>query len=209
MNKLVIIGVGGFGREVAWLVERINKIEPTWDLVGFVDDNKSLHDTNVGKYKVLGDCEWLNSQEGTYYAVCAIGAAKVRKKVINKLQNIKFATLIDPTAEMSERIEIGEGTIVCAHSILTVDISLGSHVIINLDCTVGHDAVINNFVTLYPSVNVSGNTALEDCVEVGTGTQIIQGLKITEGTIIGAGAVVAKNIEKTGIYVGIPARKMN
>ena len=202
MKKLVIIGVGGFGREVAWLVERINKSKPTWDLVGFVDDNKNFQDTSVGEYKVLGDCEWLNSQEDTYYAVCAIGAAKVRQIVINKLKRIKFATLIDPKVEMSNQVQIGEGTIICAHTI-----SIGSHVIINLDCTVGHDSVIHNFVTLYPSVNVSGNVVVGTCVEVGTGTQIIQGLKIVEGTIIGAGAVVAKNIEEVGTYVGIPARK--
>ncbi|WP_312370256.1 acetyltransferase [Lachnoclostridium sp.] len=209
MKKIVIVGVGGFGREVAWLIERINNIKPTWEIIGFVDDNISLHGKIVGGYKVIGDTDWLNVQGEQVYAVCAIGAAKTRKKVIQKLDNVKFATLIDPKVELSNRVQIGEGTIICAGSILTVDISIGSHVIINLGCTIGHDAIINDFVTLYPSVNVSGNTLFQECVEIGTGTQIIQGIKIGEEVIVGAGAVIVKDIIETGTYVGIPARKIN
>lgn len=78
--------------------------------------------------------------------------------------------------------------------------------IINLDCTLGHDDVIEDFVTIYPSVNVSGNVIVGECCELGTGVQIIQGKKIKPNTIIGAGAVVVKNIDQAGIYIGIPAK---
>ena len=87
-----------------------------------------------------------------------------------------------------------------------MDVTIGSHVIINLDCTVGHDAVINDFVTLYPSVNVSGSTVLGECVEIGTGCQIIQGIAIGEGTIVGAGAVVVKELPRECTAVGSPAK---
>lgn len=206
MKKVVIIGVGGFGREVAWLIERINKIEPTWDILGFVDDNIDLLGSIVGGYQVLGNCEWLNVQTDEIYAVCAIASSKARKKVIQKLSGVKYATIIDPKVEMSERVQLGEGCIICANTILTVDITIGTHVIINLDCTIGHDAVINDFVTLYPSVNISGNTNIGECVEIGTGCQIIQGLKIGDGTIVGAGSVVVKGLPKECTAVGSPAR---
>lgn len=206
MKGIVIIGVGGFGREVAWLIERINKATPTWEIIGFVDDNIGLHGSMVGGYPVLGSCNWLKEQEGEIYAVCAIGSTKVRKKVIQKLDGVRFATVIDPNVKMSERIQIGEGCIICSDTILTVDITIGSHVIINLDCTIGHDAVINDFVTLYPSVNVSGSTVLGECVEMGTGCQIIQGLKVGEGTIVGAGAVVVKELPRECTAVGSPAK---
>ncbi|HHX60670.1 MAG TPA: acetyltransferase [Epulopiscium sp.] len=206
MKKIIIVGVGGFGREVAWLIERINQIKPTWELLGFVDDNIELIGSVVGGYPVLGDCNWLNRQQGELYAVCAIGASKVRKQVIKKLKGVKFATLIDPKVEMSKRVNLGEGCIICAGTILTVDITIGSHVIINLDCTIGHDAVMNDFVTLYPSVNISGNTVLGECVEMGTGCQIIQGITIGDETIVGAGAVVVRELPRACTAVGSPAK---
>lgn len=209
MKDLYIIGAGGFGREVAWLVERINEIEPTWNIKGFIDDNESRWGTKENDYVVLGGCDYLKTL-GEVYAVCAIGAAKVRKSVIEKIQesSIKFATLIDPSALISKRVEVGEGTIICANSILTVDIKIGKHVIINLDCTIGHDDIIDDFVTIYPSVNVSGNVHLGECSELGTGMQIIQGKTVAKNTIIGAGAVVVRDIEVSGIYVGSPAKKI-
>ena len=209
MKDLYIIGAGGFGREVAWLVERINEIEPTWNIKGFIDDNESRWGTKENDYVVLGGCDYLKTL-GEVYAVCAIGAAKVRKSVIEKIQesSIKFATIIDPSALISKRVEVGEGTIICANSILTVDIKIGKHVIINLDCTIGHDDIINDFVTIYPSVNVSGNVHLGECSELGTGMQIIQGKTVAKNTIIGAGAVVVRDIEVSGTYVGSPAKKI-
>ncbi len=209
MKKLIIIGASGFGREVAWLVERINKAEPTWDLLGFVDDNEAIHGTEVNSYRVLGDYRCLG-QYADAYVVCAIGAAKTRKSVIEKIQaiypDIRYATLVDPSVEMSERVSIGKGTIICAHTILTVNIDVGEHVILNLDCTVGHDVVLKDFVTAYPSVNISGNTELGPCSEIGTGSQIIQGKKIGANAIVGAGSVVVKDIPENCTAVGIPAK---
>ena len=107
---------------------------------------------------------------------------------------------------MSDRVFIGEGSIICAGSIITVDIRIGKHVILNLDCTVGHDACLEDFVTVYPSVNVSGNVLVEECAELGTGTQIIQGKKIGAQTIVGAGAVVVKDLPEKCTAVGSPAK---
>lgn len=209
MNNLYIIGAGGFGREVIWLVERINTLEPTWNIVGFIDDDETRWGTKESGYPVLGGCEYLKRMENVY-AVCAVGAAKTRKLIVEKMKKsaVKFATLIDPSVLFSPKVEIGKGTIICANSILTVDIKIGEHVIINLDCTVGHDSIVENFVTIYPNVNVSGNVHLGECSELGTGVQIIQGKKIASNTIIGAGAVVVGDIEKSGTYVGGPAKRI-
>ena len=206
MRKLVIVGVGGFGREIAWLVERINAMEPTWELLGFIDDNSEKHGTIVNGYPVLGGCDWVLEHKDEVFAVCAVGTAKTRRRIVERLHGVRFATLVDPKVQMSQRVEMGAGCIICAGSILTVNIKLGSHVIINLDCTIGHDAVLSDYVTLYPSVNVSGNTFLEESVEMGTGSQIIQGLRIGEGTIIGAGAVVVRDLPGRCTAVGIPAK---
>lgn len=209
MKDLYIIGAGGFGREVAWLVERINEAEPTWNIKGFIDDDEKLWGTKEDDYPVVGGCGYLKGLNNTY-AVCAVGSARVRKAIIEKLSdsNVKYATVIDPSVIISKRVEIGEGCIICAGTIITVDIKIGKHVIINLDSTIGHDDVIEDFVTIYPSVNVSGNVVLGECSELGTGMQIIQGKTVAPNTIIGAGAVVVKNIEEGGTYVGSPAKKI-
>lgn len=207
MKDLYIIGAGGFGREVAWLVRRINKKKKIWDLKGFFDDNEELWNTEKDGYRVLGGCDYLSDLGKNAWCVCAVGNSKVRKKIIEKLKNkVYFATLIDPSVMISESFNIGEGTIICAGTIITVDGAIGNHVIINLDCTIGHDSIIDDYVTLYPSVNVSGNCHLEDLVEIGTGTQIIQGLNIESGTIVGAGACVVKDLPKEVTAVGCPAK---
>lgn len=209
MKDLYIIGAGGFGREVAWIVERINSIKPTWNLKGFIDDNETLWGSKEGEYHVFGGCEYLSTLEDVY-AVCAVGSSKVRKKIIEKLKDtsVKFATLVDPSVLYSNSVKIGEGAIVCAGTIITVNVNIGDHVIVNLDCTIGHDAVIDDFVTIYPSVNVSGNVLIGECSELGTGTQIIQGKKVISNTIIGAGTIVVKDCIESGTYVGSPAKKI-
>ncbi len=209
MKDLVIFGASGFGREVAWLVERINGKVPTWNLIGFMDDDESIQGTYINGYRVIGTSENVNDYKDAYF-VCAVGSSVVRERIINKISNInkgiKFATLIDPSVEISDLVNIGEGTIICAHSIITVNICIGNHVIINLDCSIGHDAVIQDFVTLYPSVNVSGITNIGRSTELGTGMQIIQGKRIGNHCIIGAGAVVVKDIPANCTAVGSPAK---
>ncbi len=205
-KKLAIIGAGGLGREVAWLVERINRISPVWEIAGFIDRNIQLIGQTIGNYPVLGGNEWIMAHRQDTYAVCAIGSARIRKGIVRELAGVKYATLVDPSVIISDRVAMGEGCILCAGSVLTVDIRLGSHVVLNPDCKIGHDAVLGDYVTLYPSVNISGNTELGECVEMGVGSMVLQGLKIKEGTIIGAGAVVIDNLPEACTAVGVPAK---
>lgn len=209
MKNLIVFGAGGFGREVAWAVERINKVTPTWNLLGFIDGDELIQNTTINGYPVLGKDDDVRKYPDAYYVI-AVGASKTREKIVNNMKAInpdfKFGTIIDPSVEISDLVTIGEGTIICAHTIITVNISIGNHVIINLDCTVGHDAILNDFATLYPSVNVSGITNIGHAVELGTGMQIIQGKSIGDYSILGAGAIVVKDIPEKCTAVGNPAK---
>ncbi len=208
MKQIVIIGAGGFGREVQWLIERINAKEIIWQLKGYIDDGIEAG-TKINGYPVLGGIDYLLEMEEEISVVCAIGSAQTRKKVIEKISNknnIEFPNLIDPNVQMSNYIELGRGNVICAGSILTVNISVGDFTIVNLDCTVGHDVILNSFVTVYPSVNISGCVKIGECTEIGTGTKIIQGKTIGNKVILGAGAVVVKDIEIPGTYVGVPVK---
>ena len=178
--------------------------------MGFFDDNEAKYGSYEDGYPVLGTCDYLSKLSNEVWAACAVGAAKVRKMIIGKCHTysnvVKFATLIDPSVLISKRVEIGMGTVICAGTIITVDISIGNHVIINLDCTLGHDDIVHDFVTIYPSVNISGNVVVGECTEFGTGMQIIQGKNIGKESIIGAGAVVVRYIPDRCTAVGSPAK---
>lgn len=209
MKDLIIFGASGFGREVAWAVERLNKVTPTWNLLGFMDDADDIQGSEINGYKVLGKTADVSNYPDAYFVV-AVGASRTREKIVSNMKtvnpSIKFGTVIDPSVEISDLVTIGEGTIICAHTIITVNIEIGAHVIINLDCTIGHDAVLQDFVTLYPSVNVSGITNIGHAVELGTGMQIIQGKTVGDYSIVGAGAVVVKDIPAKCTAVGSPAK---
>ncbi len=107
MKDLIIFGASGFGREVAWAVERINKISPTWNLLGFMDDNESIQGTEINGYKVLGKTADVINYPDAFF-VCAVGSSKIREKIINNIKSlnphIKFGTVIDcPTADCGRR----------------------------------------------------------------------------------------------------------
>ncbi len=202
MKKLVIVGNGGFAREVEWLVKKINAIKPTWEFLGFIDNV-------INSEEVVGNDDYIVNHKDELYVAIAIGTSGIREKIYKeykKNSHIHFANLIDPNVIYSNRISLGEGSIICAGTILTVDISIGNCSIINLDCTVGHDVVMGDFVTINPGVNISGNVDLGSRCNIGTGTQIIQGLKIGMDTVVGAGAVVNKDLPANCTAVGIPAR---
>ena len=210
MKDLIIIGAGGFGREVSWLVKRINEVCPQWNLLGFLDDNQIIQSKNIDKYNVIGKVDDIVNYPDAY-VVCCVADASVRKMLVERVKSNPFATLVDPSAIVSAEVEIGDGSVICAGVVITVDISIGKHNIIDVNSTVGHDAVLEDFVTLYPSVNVSGNTLIKSGVELGTGTQVLQGLSIGKNAIVGAGAVVIRDLPDNCTAVGVPAKviKMN
>ncbi len=202
MKKLVIVGNGGFAREVEWLVERINEKEPTWEFLGFINNSKDSE-------KVIGDDQFICNYDSELFVSIAIGTSEIRHKLYDlykKNSNIRFPNLIDPSVLYSNSINIGEGNIICAGTIITVDISIGNFNIINLDCTVGHDCMIGDFVTVNPSVNLSGNAVIGSQTNIGTGTQVLQGVKIGSSAVIGAGAVVNREIPDRCTAVGVPAK---
>jgi sugar O-acyltransferase (sialic acid O-acetyltransferase NeuD family) len=206
MKEIAIIGAGGFGREVAWLINDINQVKPQWNLVGFVDDDPELNGQTIAGLPVLGNLAWLAKQQ--LAVVCAIGNPLVKRKVLQQLADSQntYPILIHPSVLMSDDVRIGEGTIICAGNILTVNIDLGKHVILNLSCTIGHDAVIKDYCSLMPGIRLSGNTVLEEAVHIGTGSSIIQGITIGRNAVIGMGSVVIKDIPNNSTAVGVPAR---
>lgn len=208
MRELAVYGAGGFGREVKFLVDYINNEKKQWHFIGYFDDGIEKG-TFIGGFPVLGGASDLNAWETELSLVYAIGNPIVKRRVINSVNNplVTSPILVHPNVVWDrESVELGEGCIVCAGNILTVDIVVGKHVIFNLACTVGHDSEIGDYSSFMPGINISGETMIEEGVYVGTGATVINRVRIGEYSVIGAGAVVSRSIPAKCTAVGIPAK---
>ena len=163
---LVIVGTGGFAREVLWTIRDYNEIYHEFSILGFLDDNESLLGQTIDGIKVLGNTDWIFSKSN----------------------------------------KIGNGTIIQAGSIITINTAIGDHVHINIGSTIGHSSIIQDFVTISPGVHVNGNTIIEEGTFIGTGAVMQQNLKIGKWAKIGAGTVLLTNVEDYSFYAGIPGK---
>lgn len=208
MKDIVIIGAGGFGREIKTLIDDINAEKNTYNFLGFFDNGIEKGKLINGS-PVLGNIYDLNHVKSALAVAIAIGSPATKELVFNKLTNtsLEFPVLIHPSVIIGcDDIIIEEGTIICAGCILTCNIDISKFVTLNLMCTVGHDTIINDYCSFMPSVNISGDVKIHKGVYVGTGAKIINQLEIHENTIVGAGAVVSKSLPANCTAVGIPAK---
>jgi sugar O-acyltransferase (sialic acid O-acetyltransferase NeuD family) len=206
-NKIAIIGAGGFGREVKWLIDSINAQKKQWDFVGYYDDDLSER-KNIESTLILGNVNALNNVQEPLAIAIAIGSPNVKEQIFKKITNKKlyFPVLIHPNCNVGNNISIDEGSIICASNILTTDIVIKKFVTINLACTIGHDSIIENYCSIMPSVNVSGEVLMHQNVFVGTGAKIINQINIGSHSTIGAGAVVIKDVPQNSTAIGVPAK---
>jgi sugar O-acyltransferase (sialic acid O-acetyltransferase NeuD family) len=202
MRPVVIVGYGGFGREVYWLAKDCGR-----EVKGFLDDTvpAGVH----GRYRVLGSTQDAAEHSEADFVV-AVGSPRVRKAVVTKLERTahpQFATLVHPSVLMDfSSVTIGEGSLICAGCVGTVDFTVGKHVIVNLKCTLAHDDVIGDFVTIAPLVAISGAVILRTGVEVGTGASIRQGVVMEEGSMLGMGSTLTSSTDPNTIFLGSPAK---
>lgn len=208
-GKIAVFGAGGFGLEVAMLIEQINAAGGRWELVGFFDDGRAPGEV-VNGLPVLGGMDALNAWPEPLAVAIAIGAPGPRRKVVGRVSNphVAHPVLVHPSVICGNRayVAIGEGSIVCAGTIITTNIAIGRHVIINLACTVGHESTIGDFASLMPAVNISGEVVVGPGTYWGTGAKVINGKAVGENTVIGAGAVVVTDLPADVTAVGCPAR---
>jgi sugar O-acyltransferase (sialic acid O-acetyltransferase NeuD family) len=209
MQRVVIIGAGGFAREVLDILDAVNHVRSSYDFLGFiVDPQYAEPGTFVNDKPVLGGFDWLEAHREQVMAICGVGAPELRFRLVlrAKGQGVRFFSVTHPSAIMTRWVSIGEGTIITAGCILTNRIRLGNHVHVNLDCTIGHDSVIEDFVTLSPGVHVSGNVSLREGCNVGTGTNIIERKTVGAWSILGAGTTVTSDVPPNSTVVGVPGK---
>lgn len=208
-KKFCIIGTGGFAREVfCYVLDVLKQQNPIIDYsrICFLDKDELCNGEKVMGVDVIPESSF---DPDKYVVLVGIGEPKIRKKVVEKMpKNTSYATLVHPSAIISDWVEIGDGSIITPGVIITCNIKIGKQAHLNLFTTIGHDCEIGDYFTTAPSANISGNCIFGDCVYFGTNSAVRQGVSICDNVTIGMGGVVVKNIIEPGVYIGNPLKKL-
>lgn len=202
MRKLALYGGGGFAREVLMLLEDMGLS----DRVVAVYESDDLWTERI----VAGIATQPIGRfdPATTDLVLAVGNPQARRKMQSSLPaQTRYPTLVHPDARIHRSSSVGEGSIICAGSIVTCDVVIGRQVNLNLITTIGHDCHLEDFVSTAPGVNISGNCILGAGAYFGTNSCVREKVRVAPDAIVGMGAVVVGDLpEAGGVYVGSPAR---
>lgn len=206
MNKqLLIIGASGHGKVLADIALKMNQ----WETIVFLDDDDTK--TSCLGFGVIGKSAEFPKYLSNSDFVVAIGNNKIREKIQNELTNgeASIATLIHPNAVIATDVSIGVGTVIMAGVVINSSTLIGNGCIINTSSSLDHDNIIEDFVHLSPGTSLAGMVKIGKGTWLGIGSIVSNNVSICGGCNIGAGAVVIKEITKIGIYIGVPARKID
>jgi sugar O-acyltransferase (sialic acid O-acetyltransferase NeuD family) len=207
MKPLVIIGVGGLGREVAEIVAATNRVNPTWDLLGVLDDDPADQDRAAllaQGHLVIGRVADLPSLGA--HAVIAIGSPAIRSRIDLAHPAATWAVLVHPDATVGADVTLGPGSIIAPGARLSTAIRAGRHLHVDQNATIGHDCVLGDHVRLNPQACVSGSVTIGDRTLVGAAAVVLQGRALGADVTVGAGAVVTKDVGDGSTVRGVPAR---
>jgi sugar O-acyltransferase (sialic acid O-acetyltransferase NeuD family) len=211
MKDIAIYGAGGYGREIACLINAGNKQSLQWNLVGFFDDGLPVnHENEYGK--VLGGLTELNSYDRELAVVMAIANPETTKNIVEQITCplIDFPNIIAPDVLFFDRESVffGKGNIFGFKSAISCNVKIGNFNRLNYDISLGHDAVIGNYNMFNPSVRISGEVNIGDCNFFGVGSIVLQQKKIGNNTTIGAGSAVMRKTKDNATYLGNPATEL-
>lgn len=213
VKDIAIYGAGGFGKEIACLINVINRTKHQWNLVGFFDDNPSLKNCEVSHFgKCLGGIEELNAVESDLAVVIAIGNPNAVRRVSEGITNhyVTFPNLIcsDFYVADLETFSIGRGNIIQGGCRFSCNVRIGDFNVFNGDVVLGHDVKIGGFNTFMPAVRISGEVEIADQNFFGVNSVVLQQMSIGKGVRLAAGSVLFKRPKDGMLYVGVPAKKI-
>ncbi|MBQ3014425.1 MAG: acetyltransferase [Clostridia bacterium] len=206
MKKIIIVGAGGFGRELLWWIKDINKVTPTWEIAGFLDDDLHALDGYACDYSVIGTIKDWQPKEDEEFAL-ALGSPSLKRKIVAQMKEkgAKFATVVHPTAMLSEFATVGEGLIMFPNSKISCDSRVGDFVTL-LSTLIGHDTVIGDYTVISGGCNVVRNVTIGNDVFLAAGVCIAQDVTVGDGAYLGLGSVILKDVKPGAKMFGNPAR---
>lgn len=208
---MAIYGFGGLGREVACVINKINEVEPAWNIIGYFDDGEPVG--KECKYgKVLGNIDTLNAWQTPLSVVIAIATPKYLELVSSKITNplVNFPNIIAPGVFMfdEESVSLGKGNLITFGCRFSCNVTLGDFNILDGMISLGHEACIGSYNAIFPETRISGQTSIGDKNFFGARCFVAQCLKVGNGNRFGAGTFVLRKIKDDGLYMGNPAKKV-
>jgi sugar O-acyltransferase (sialic acid O-acetyltransferase NeuD family) len=211
-RRLVVVGAGGFARELLDVVEAINRVgTQQYRIVGAIDGaptHLGLAQFALRGIPLLGDDDaWLGGDDHADFVV-GIGSPSIRRKVAARYESAgrRAATLIHPRATIGSLSSVGAGSVVCAGAQVSTNVRLGRHVHLNPNSTVGHDANVDDFSSINPGAVISGGVLIEERVLVGAGAVVLEQLRLGRESVVGAAACVVRDVAPGATVKGVPAR---
>ncbi len=208
MKRLVIVGAGGFGREILAWIKDVPTLAQEYETICFLDDNpKALEPYNY-QQPIIGGIQDYRPHEGDALVMGIAAPTRRKLEIVEMLlqRGAKFISLIHPTVDLGNNVKIGQGCVICRNVIITSDITIGDFVTINVLCSIGHDAIIGDGCTLHPVVSISGFVKLGKGVAIGSHGAILPGAVVGDFATVGAGTIVLKNVRSGSTVLGVPAK---
>jgi sugar O-acyltransferase (sialic acid O-acetyltransferase NeuD family) len=202
----VIVGAGGFGREV------LNWVRDAWPdhaerVAGFLSDDLRRLDGFSTGLEILGRVEAYEKRPGDYLLL-AIGVAYSRRMVVERLtaRGAEFVTLVHPTAVVADSARVGTGCIVCPGAIVSDSAKLGAYVLVNYHASFGHDSSAGDFAVLSPYATLGGGAAIGDDVFLGLHASVGPGRVVGARSKVSANSCVLSDTPVDSIVYGVPGR---
>lgn len=211
MKKIVLFGAGGFGKEVAGIIRSINRVKPTYDLLGFVVEKKYFeYGKTINDYPLLGDEDWLLENKNYVRCVCTIANTHQKARIQNFLteMGVSFETIVSPFAIVSPDSVIGLGCVIYPYVTISTNTIINDGVLLNTYVTIGHDAVIGKYTSVMPATGISGNCVIGEEVSIGGHAFVVPGKKIGHNSVVAAGSIVFSNVKPNTTVLGNPAKRM-
>lgn len=208
MKNLVIIGVGGFAREIYWHAQDSLGFGVDWQIKGFLDGDVKLaaEEYELLPDKVLGDVDNYKICSDDVFT-CAVGTPHARKILVEKIlaRGGEFINVISKLAKIIPTAEIGRGVIISPYVGISDRAIVGDFVALNALTIIGHDAQVGNFSCIMPHTNIAGKARIGSEVFIGSGAIILPKAKVGDCAKVGAGCVVLKKVRAGATVFGNPA----
>ena len=209
MKDIAIFGAGGFGRELACIINLINQEEPTWNLIGFFDDGIE-EGTEVQYGKILGGVDKLNLWDKHIAIAIALGNPKVLRTVVGKIHNplIEFPNIIAPNVFFLDKdtIKIGKGNIIFPNSLISCNVKMGDFNMLNVYTQMGHESELGNYNVIMPNTSISGGVIVGNANLFGVKSTVLQYKKVGNEVVLSPGSVLSRSAKDGKMYLGNPAK---
>ena len=207
LKKCYVVGAGGHCRVIISILQEPNS---QYQVQGILDFNQANINEIILGVPIIGSVDELGEKQGKEDIFLAIGDNQKRAECYERLLSLgyKLPNLISHTAQIDSSSRLSLGNVVCPFVFIGPEVTIGDNNILNTRCLIEHETSIGNHCHVAPSALLAGRVQIGEEVFIGLGAKVVDNKKIVSHTIIGAGAVVINDIEKNGVYVGVPARKV-